>query len=73
MVSFRALRQTRLVIRFWIASLVCFKRKKICFVARLCCMFKIKIVMSQNHLFYQYVNCAVKDKFEYNVDKEKYL
>jgi len=47
MVSFRALRQKRQVIRFWIACLFCFKRKKLCFVARLCCMFKTKVVMSQ--------------------------
>ena len=31
MVSFRALKQTRLVIQNWIASLVCFKWKKLCF------------------------------------------
>jgi len=48
MVSFRALRQTKLVIRFWIASFVWFKRKKLCFVARLCRIFKTKIVMSQS-------------------------
>jgi len=44
MVSFRALRQRT---RFWIASLLCFKRKKLCFVARLGCIFETKIVMSQ--------------------------
>ena len=54
MVSFRALRQTRLVIRFWITSLVWFKREKLCFVARLYCMFKVKIVMSQPILYGYY-------------------
>jgi len=52
MVSFRALRQIPLVIRFWIAGGICFKRKKLCFVARLCRMFKVKIVMSQPPFFY---------------------
>lgn len=47
MVNFRALRQMAPVIRFWIAEAIRFKRKKLCFVARLCYMFKVKIVMSQ--------------------------
>ncbi len=34
MFSFRVLRQIRVVIRFWIAALICFKWKKLCFVAR---------------------------------------
>ncbi|GEO64582.1 hypothetical protein LNA01_17650 [Companilactobacillus nantensis] len=42
MVSFRALRQIRAVIRFWIAALIWFKRKKLCFVPRLCCTFNGK-------------------------------
>jgi len=39
MVNFRALRQIGTVIRFWITIPIWFKRKKLCFAARLCCKF----------------------------------
>ena len=51
MVNFRALRQIWTVIRFWITVHICFKRKKLCLVARLCCIFKTKVVISQLILF----------------------
>ncbi len=39
MFNFRALRQIGTVIRFWITVPIWFKRKKLCLVARLRCMF----------------------------------
>ena len=54
MVSFQALKQTAPAIQNRITGAVCFKRKKPCFAAHLCCIFKTKIVMLQPFFEHQF-------------------
>jgi len=62
MVNFRALRQIWTVIRFWITVHISFKRKKLCFVARLCriCFEKNLEILQSNIIIFD----KMESKFE---------